>query len=180
VKFFVCWHGRNGVMRHPPEMAGPEIEAFLGCNRIISSVLTNFSAAGGLAQMNEITALLYGTGMRLMESMRLRINDVDFEAHLHYAIHSCSRDILLVYSPISILKTVPKLVDPRFSADFPALRESQTLQNGDFERFLRYLSGCSPIEYCGSSYVIHSVYFPVGSWRHLSEQLPAGGDGACL
>jgi site-specific recombinase XerD len=29
VKFFVRWHGRNGVMRHPREMAGPEIEAFL-------------------------------------------------------------------------------------------------------------------------------------------------------
>jgi uncharacterized protein YfbU (UPF0304 family) len=31
VKFFVHWHGRNGrngVMRHPREMAGPEIEAF--------------------------------------------------------------------------------------------------------------------------------------------------------
>jgi Phage integrase, N-terminal SAM-like domain len=29
VKFFVRWHGRNGVMRHPRERAGPEIEAFL-------------------------------------------------------------------------------------------------------------------------------------------------------
>jgi hypothetical protein len=27
VKFFVRWHGRDGVMRYPCEMAGPEIEA---------------------------------------------------------------------------------------------------------------------------------------------------------
>ena len=29
VKFFVRWHGRNGVMRHPRDMAGLEIEQFL-------------------------------------------------------------------------------------------------------------------------------------------------------
>jgi hypothetical protein len=29
VKFFERWHGRNGVMRHPREMAGLEIEAVL-------------------------------------------------------------------------------------------------------------------------------------------------------
>jgi hypothetical protein len=29
VKFFVRWHGRNGVMRHPREMGEGEVEAFL-------------------------------------------------------------------------------------------------------------------------------------------------------
>ena len=29
VKFFVRWHGRNGVMRHPREMGAREVEAFL-------------------------------------------------------------------------------------------------------------------------------------------------------
>jgi uncharacterized protein VirK/YbjX len=29
VKFFVRWHGRNGVMRHHRDMAGREIEQFL-------------------------------------------------------------------------------------------------------------------------------------------------------
>jgi site-specific recombinase XerD len=29
VQFFARWHGRNGVMHHPREMAGPETEAFL-------------------------------------------------------------------------------------------------------------------------------------------------------
>jgi site-specific recombinase XerD len=124
VKFFVRWHGRSGVMRHPREMAGPEVEAFLRYNRSISSVLTNFSAAGWQAQMDETTALMYGTGMRLMESVRLRIKNVDFETHLYYTIHSCSRNILLTCSSIKILKTVSKLVNSWFSADFAALRAS--------------------------------------------------------
>lgn len=48
----------------------------------IPAVLTQAEVAGVLAQMDGITAvlarLLYGTGMRLMEAMRLRIKDVDF------------------------------------------------------------------------------------------------------
>jgi integron integrase len=51
----------------------------------IPSVLTKDEVAGLLAQMDGINALLarllYGTGMRLMEGMRLRVKDVDFERH---------------------------------------------------------------------------------------------------
>lgn len=51
----------------------------------IPSVLTKDEIAGLLAQMEGVTALfaglLYGTGMRLMEGMRLRIKDVDFDRH---------------------------------------------------------------------------------------------------
>ncbi len=51
--------------------------------RRIPSVLTKDEVAGLLAQMEGETALiarlLYGTGMRLMEGMRLRIKDVDFD-----------------------------------------------------------------------------------------------------
>jgi integron integrase len=51
--------------------------------RRIPSVLTQDEVAGLLAQMDGETALiarlLYGTGMRLMEGMRLRIKDVDFD-----------------------------------------------------------------------------------------------------
>jgi integron integrase len=49
----------------------------------IPSVLTRDEVAGLLAQMDGITALLaqllYGTGMRLMEGIRLRVKDVDFD-----------------------------------------------------------------------------------------------------
>ena len=52
----------------------------------IPSVLTKDEVAGVLAAMEGQTALmarlLYGTGMRLMEGMRLRIKDVDFDRHV--------------------------------------------------------------------------------------------------
>ena len=54
--------------------------------RRIPSVLTKDEVAGILACMEGQTALLarllYGTGMRLMEGMRLRIKDVDFDRHV--------------------------------------------------------------------------------------------------
>jgi len=54
--------------------------------RRIPSVLTKDEVAGVLAGMEGETALLarllYGTGMRLMEGVRLRIKDVDFERHV--------------------------------------------------------------------------------------------------
>ena len=54
--------------------------------RRIPSVLTKDEVAGLLAVMEGETSLLarvlYGTGMRLMEGMRLRIKDVDFDRHV--------------------------------------------------------------------------------------------------
>ncbi len=54
--------------------------------RRIPSVLTTDEVAGLLAQMDGVTALLarllYGTGMRLMEGLRLRMKDVDFDRHV--------------------------------------------------------------------------------------------------
>jgi len=51
--------------------------------RRIPCVLTKDEVAGLLAQMDGVTALLarllYGTGMRLMEGIRLRVKDVDFD-----------------------------------------------------------------------------------------------------
>jgi integron integrase len=54
--------------------------------RRIPSVLTKDEVTGLLAAMDGVTALLarllYGTGMRLMEGMRLRVKDVDFDRHV--------------------------------------------------------------------------------------------------
>ncbi len=54
--------------------------------RRIPSVLTKDEVGGLLAILEGETALLarllYGTGMRLMEGMRLRIKDVDFDRHV--------------------------------------------------------------------------------------------------
>ncbi len=125
VRFFVRWSGRGRQMRHPRDIDGPGVEAFLsmlanerrvsasthnqalsallflyrevldidlpwlnGINRPtrkprIPCVLTQDEVAAILAQIDPgptalLTQLLYGTGMRLMEAMRLRIKDVDF------------------------------------------------------------------------------------------------------
>jgi integron integrase len=54
-----------------------------GYTKRIPSVLTTHEVAGVLAALEGETALiarlLYGTGMRLMEGLRLRIKDVDFD-----------------------------------------------------------------------------------------------------
>jgi integron integrase len=56
-----------------------------GYAKRIPSVLTKDEVAGVLASLEGETALLarllYGTGMRLMEGLRLRIKDVDFDRH---------------------------------------------------------------------------------------------------
>ena len=121
VRLFVKWHG----LRHPRDMAQPEIEAFLGMlanerqvaasthNQALSallflyrevldielpwlndihrprspkripSVLTVAEVASLLAalppDMALVARLLYGTGMRLMEGLRLRVKDLDFD-----------------------------------------------------------------------------------------------------
>jgi site-specific recombinase XerD len=70
------------------EVLGIDLPWLDGINRLtnsrrIPSVFTKDEVAGVLANMDCITALLarllYGTGMRLMEGMRLRIKDVDFD-----------------------------------------------------------------------------------------------------
>jgi hypothetical protein len=53
----------------------------------------------------------------------------------------------------------PKLANSQLSADFQACGGLEALQNGDFDRFSGYQSGCSPLKYCGSSYLIRSGYF---------------------
>jgi len=145
VKFFIRWHG----MRHPREMGGRELEAFLtmlaterkvsasthnqalsallflyrevldidlpwleNINRPASpkripSVLTKDEVAGLLAQMEGVTALLarllYGTGMRLMEGMRLRVKDVDFDRHVLIVREAKGNKDRVVMLPRSLL-----------------------------------------------------------------------------
>ena len=47
--------------------------------RRIPSVLTKTEVASLLGAMALLAKLLYGTGMRLMEGLRLRVKDVDFD-----------------------------------------------------------------------------------------------------
>jgi len=125
VRFFVRWHGRNGLMQHPRDMGGAEVTQFLTMlanerrvsvsthnqalsallflyravlaidlpwltevqrptrPRRIPSVLTKAEVAAILraldGEMALLAKLLYGTGMRLMEGLRLRVKDMDFD-----------------------------------------------------------------------------------------------------
>jgi integron integrase len=120
VRAFVHFHG----MRHPSELGGPEVEAFLSWlaterkvsvsthKQALSALLFLYQKVLGLelSWMNEIgrpksrvrlpvvftheevervfavlggeqklfVQLLYGTGMRIMEGLRLRVKDLDF------------------------------------------------------------------------------------------------------
>jgi len=117
IKRFIYFHGK----RHPEQMNGPEVEAFLTHlatkekvaaatqNQALSALLFLYKELIGkelpwlngvvrpkrpiVLTENEVRALLarlegtrwlivsmlYGTGMRLLECLRLRVKDVDFE-----------------------------------------------------------------------------------------------------
>jgi hypothetical protein len=76
-----------------------------------------------------------------------------------YTYSSCSRDILLVYSPIWTSKTGK-------NRRFGAVGTSRSLKNRMetvnlliLEPFFICISGCRPMKYRGSSYAIHSIKF---------------------
>ncbi|WP_338846277.1 integron integrase [Massilia sp. W12] len=121
VRRFILFHGK----RHPKDMGGPEVEAFLSNlalegnvasstqNQALSAllflyrevleqdlpwmdgvvrakrparlpvVLTEREVSAILERMHDtyglLARLLYGTGMRVMECVRLRVKDIDFE-----------------------------------------------------------------------------------------------------
>lgn len=85
--------------------------------RRIPSVLTVNEVAGLLAQMQGETALLarllYGTGMRLMEGLRLRVKDVDFERHVIIVREAKGGKDRVVMLPRSI---APQLRQQMYSA----------------------------------------------------------------
>jgi integrase len=95
----------------------------------IPSVLTKDKVAGLLAQMDGINALLarllYGTGMRLMEGMRLPVKDVDFERHaviVREAKGNKDRVVMLPCSLASALRLQMLLARALWEADRQAQR----------------------------------------------------------
>ena len=153
VRFFIRWHGRGGVMRHPRDMGAAEVEAFLtmlaterhvsasthnqalsavlflyrevlgvdlpwleGVNRPaqkrrIPSVLTRDEVAALFqfldADMRLLAQLLYGTGMRLMEGLRLRVKDVDFDRHVIIVREAKGNKDRVVMLPRSLAPMLP-------------------------------------------------------------------------
>ena len=97
--------------------------------RRIRSVLTRDEVAGLLAHMDGQTALLarllYGTGMRLMEGMRLRIKDVDFDRHViivREAKGGKDRVVMLPHSLVPALRVQMLTARAQWEADRQAQR----------------------------------------------------------
>ncbi len=73
----------------------------------IPSVLTKAEVAAIFAalegQMSLIAHLLYGTGMRLMEGLRLRVKDVDFERNINIVRQAKGNKDRVVMLPHSLV-----------------------------------------------------------------------------
>jgi len=86
IRRFILANGK----RHPREMGGPEVERFLSSlavqgrvaastqNQALSALLFLYRQVLAVDLPWLLASLLYGTGMRLMECLRLRVRDVDF------------------------------------------------------------------------------------------------------
>lgn len=60
VRFFILWHGRGGVMRHPRDMGAPEVEAFLtmlATERHVSASTHNQALSAILFLYREVLAI---------------------------------------------------------------------------------------------------------------------------
>ena len=96
----------------------------------IPSVLTKDEVAGLLAQMEGIPALLakllYGTGMRLMEGVRLRVKDVDFDRNaiiVREAKGNKDRVVMLPHALVPALRQQVLLARSQWEADRLAQRD---------------------------------------------------------
>ncbi|MFO7629489.1 MAG: integron integrase [Prochlorococcaceae cyanobacterium] len=80
---FLRFHG----LRHPREMGSAEVNAFLSHLAVDLQVSpsTQNQALAALQRLQGakalVAGLLYGSGLRLMEALRLRVHDLDFSQH---------------------------------------------------------------------------------------------------
>lgn len=87
IRDFILFHDK----RHPKEMGSSEIRAYLSHLAVdrhvaastqtvaLSALLFLYRQANLDGIHHLVISLLYGTGMRLMEGLRLRVKDIDFE-----------------------------------------------------------------------------------------------------
>jgi hypothetical protein len=88
----------------------------------------------------------------------------------YYIKSSCSRNILEGYRPIRTSKPAPELANGHAPDPFQASRNVKLLQSRAVDPFLTCLSACSPLEFCGSSCEMNSVYFQKSKLRHCHRR----------
>lgn len=114
-------------------------------------MLTKDEVAGLLAHMDGVTALiarlLYGTGMRLMEGMRLRIRDVDFDRQVIIVRDAKGGKDRVVMLPRSLKKAVPMagIVKPVSVHTLRHTFATHLLQSGTDIRTVQELLGHSDV-----------------------------------
>lgn len=76
-------------MRHPLELGPAEVNAFLSwlaTDRQVAAVLTHAEAMSIIDRLAEpyklMASLMYGAGLRVVETSRLRIKDIDFDRQI--------------------------------------------------------------------------------------------------
>ena len=128
--------------------------------RRIPSVLTKEEVAGLLAAMDGVTALLarllYGTGMRLMEGIRLRVKDVDFDKHViivREAKGNKDRVVMLPRSLAPVLQQQMMTARKMWQADRQAQRAGVQVPDALEVKYPRLAqlgvgAGCSPRLLC--------------------------------
>jgi site-specific recombinase XerD len=90
IRRFILFHGK----RHPGEMGKDEVSAFLTHLAVVGNVSasTQNQALSALLFLyrdcwtGPIAKMLYGSGLRIMECLRLRVKDLDF-ARAQIAVH---------------------------------------------------------------------------------------------
>mgnify|MGYP002867180680 CR=1 FL=1 len=113
--------------------------------------MTKDEVAGLLAHMDGVTALiarlLYGTGMRLMEGMRLRIRDVDFDRQVIIVRDAKGGKDRVVMLPRSLKKAVPMagIVKPVSVHTLRHTFATHLLQSGTDIRTVQELLGHSDV-----------------------------------
>ncbi len=82
IRRFILFHGK----RHPASMGAPELECFLSylaVERKVAAATQSQALSAVLGQLDGVyrlvASLLYGSGLRLMEAMRLRVKDLNFD-----------------------------------------------------------------------------------------------------
>lgn len=150
VKKFIFFHDK----RHPRDMGQAQVEAFLSylaVQRKVSASTHRQAVLGHLQGQHKVVAsLLYGCGLRLMEGLRLRVKDVDFDRKLIIVRDGKGGKDRVVMLPISLI---------------PALKNQFRLRAGSFVAASSSNNTQIGFDYCG----VYCLAPCLKTYQHLSH-----------